>query len=114
MEGIWARSNSWVREDDMDADELIEKFLTEHIDLIATDRPDATIIITAERPDGEHWGPREGWQYLIRPADSPQYGPAAETWYYEHELHNTPSSSTNTGTSTGKKSTWNGMAEKEA
>ncbi len=70
----------------MDADELIKEFLTEHIDLITTNRPDATIIITAERPDGEHWGPRDGWQYLIRPADSPQYGPAVETWYYEHEL----------------------------
>ncbi len=84
--GYGPESNSWVREDDMDADELIKEFLTEHIDLITTNRPDATIIITAERPDGEHWGPRDGWQYLIRPADSPQYGPAVETWYYEHEL----------------------------
>ncbi len=41
----------------MDADELIEEFLMEHIDLIATDKLDATIIITAERPDGEHWEP---------------------------------------------------------
>ncbi len=32
----------------MDADELIEEFLMEHINLIATDKPDATIIITAE------------------------------------------------------------------
>ncbi len=70
----------------MDADKLIEEFLTEHIDLVATDKPDVTIIITAERPDGEHWGPREGWQYLIRPGRHPQYGPAAETWYYKHEL----------------------------
>ncbi len=41
----------------MDADELIEEFLMEHIDLVATDKPDATIIITAEQPDREHWGP---------------------------------------------------------
>ncbi len=32
----------------MDADELIEEFLAEHIDLVATDSPQATIIITAE------------------------------------------------------------------
>ncbi len=32
----------------MDADELIEEFLTEHISLVATDKPDATIIIMAE------------------------------------------------------------------
>ncbi len=70
----------------MDADELIEEFLIEHIDLVTTDKPDATIIITAEQPDGEHWGPREGWQYLIWPGRHPQYGPAAETWYYEHKL----------------------------
>ncbi len=70
----------------MDADEPIEEFLMEHIDLVATDKPDTTIIITAERPDREHWGPQEGWQYLIRPGRHPQYGPAAETWYYEHEL----------------------------
>ncbi len=63
--GYRLESNSWVREDDMDADELIEEFLMEHIDLIVTDKPDVTTIITAERPDGEHWGPREGWQYLI-------------------------------------------------
>ncbi len=41
----------------MDADELIEEFLMEHINLITTDKPDTTIIITAERPDREHWGP---------------------------------------------------------
>ncbi len=70
----------------MDADELIEEFLMEHIDLFATNKPDATIIITAERPDREHWGPREGWQYLIQTGAHPQYGPAAEMWYYEHEL----------------------------
>ncbi len=58
----------------------------EHIDLIATDTPQATIIISAEQPDGEHWGPQERWQYLVRPADSPQYRPAAETWYFKHEL----------------------------
>ncbi len=46
--GYGPESNSWVQEDDMDADELIEEFLTEHINLIATNRPDATIIITAE------------------------------------------------------------------
>ncbi len=63
--GYGPESNSWVQEDNMDADELIEEFLTEHIDLITTDKPDATIIIMVERPDGEHWGPREGWQYLI-------------------------------------------------
>ncbi len=63
--------------------ELIEEFLAEHIDLIVTDNPQATIIITVERPDGEHWGPHEGCQYLIQPADSPTYGPAAETWYYK-------------------------------
>ncbi len=70
----------------MDADELIEEFLTEHIDLVATDKPEATIIITAERPDGEHWGPREGWQYLVQPGKHPQFGQPAETWYYEHKL----------------------------
>ncbi len=46
--GYGPESNSWVREDDMNTDELIEEFLTEHIDLIATDRSDATIIIMAE------------------------------------------------------------------
>ncbi len=56
--GYGPESNSWVQEDDMDADEPIKEFLTEHIDLVATDKPDATIIIMAERPDGEHWGPR--------------------------------------------------------
>ncbi len=61
----------------MDADELIEEFLMEHINLIATDKPDTTIIITAERLDGEHWGPHEGWQYLIRPGIHPQYGQLA-------------------------------------
>ncbi len=55
--GYRLESNSWVQEDDMDVDELMEKFLTEHIDLIATDKPDATIIIAAERPDRDHWGP---------------------------------------------------------
>ncbi len=84
--GYGPESNSWVREDDMDADKLIKEFLTEHIDLIATDKPDATIIITAERPDSEHWGPREGWQYLIRLGEHLRYGPAAEMWYYEYEL----------------------------
>ncbi len=46
--GYGPESNSWVQEDDMEADKLIEEFLTEHIDLIVTDKPDATIIITAE------------------------------------------------------------------
>ncbi len=84
--GYGPESNSWVRGDNMDADELIEEFLVEHIDLIATDKPDATIIITAEWPDREHWGPQERWQYLVQPANSPAFGPAAETWYFEHEL----------------------------
>ncbi len=55
--GYGPESNSWVREDDMDADKLIKEFLMEHIDLVTTDKPDATIIIAVERPDGEHWGP---------------------------------------------------------
>ncbi len=84
--GYGPESNSWVWEDDMDADELIEEFLTEHIDLVATNKPDATIIIMAERPDGEHWGPCKGWQYLVQPGKHPQSGQPAETWYYEHEL----------------------------
>ncbi len=46
--GYGPESNSWVREDDMDADKLIEEFLMEHIDLVMTDKPDVTIIITAE------------------------------------------------------------------
>ncbi len=46
--GYGPESNSWVREDNMDADELIEEYLTEHIDLVASDKPDATIIITVE------------------------------------------------------------------
>ncbi len=70
----------------MDADKLIEEFLMEHIDLVATNKLDAIIIITAEQLDGEHWGPQEGWQYLIRPGRDPQFRQAAETWYYEHEL----------------------------
>ncbi len=37
----------------MDADELIEEFLSEHINLIVTDTPSATVIITIERPDRE-------------------------------------------------------------
>ncbi len=83
--GYGPESNSWVREEDMDTDELIEEFLTEHIDLIATDKLDTNIII-AEQPDREHWGPREGWQYLVRPGKHPQFRQPAETWYYEHEL----------------------------
>ncbi len=55
--GYGPESNSWVREDDMEADELIEEFLTEHIDLVTTDKLDVTIIITAERSEREHWGP---------------------------------------------------------
>ncbi len=70
----------------MDADKLIEEFLTEHIDLVATDKPDATIIIAAEQPDRKQWGPQEGWQYLVQPGKHPQFGQPAETWYYEHEL----------------------------
>ncbi len=70
----------------MDTDELIQEFLMEHIDLVAMDKPDATIIITAEWPDGEHWGPREGWQYLVWPGKHPQFGQLAEMWYYEHKL----------------------------
>ncbi len=84
--GYGPELDSWVREDDMEADELIEEFLTEHIDLITTNKPDATIIITEERPDRDHWGPWEGWQYLIRPGKHPQFRQPAETWYYEHEL----------------------------
>ncbi len=69
----------------MDADELIEVFIAEHVDLIIMDMPTATVIITAECPDGEFSGMGEGWQYLVRLADSPMYRPA-ETWYFKHEL----------------------------
>ncbi len=43
--GYGPESNSWVREDNMDTDELIEEFLAEHIDLIITYTPTATVII---------------------------------------------------------------------
>ncbi len=34
MEGVWTGSNSWVREDNMDAEELIDEYLAEHIDAV--------------------------------------------------------------------------------
>ncbi len=46
--GYGPESNSWVREDHMDTNELIKEFLAEHIDLVTTDNPQVTIIITAE------------------------------------------------------------------
>ncbi len=60
----------------MDADELIEEFLTEHVDLVITNIPKATVIIDAQHPNKQ--GPQEEWQYLIHPGDDPQYGPAVE------------------------------------
>ncbi len=32
-------SNSWVREDNMDTEELIDKYLTEHVDMVNTRKP---------------------------------------------------------------------------
>ncbi len=41
----------------MDADELIEEFLAEHVDAIATDHPQLTIILDAKHKDGKSKGP---------------------------------------------------------
>ncbi len=70
----------------MDADKLIEEFLTDHVNAIVIDHPQATIIIDAWHKDNHSFGPQNKWQYLIWPADHPLYGPAAKTWYFEHEV----------------------------
>ncbi len=38
--GYGPESNSWVREDNMDANELIEEFLTKHIDMVINKAPE--------------------------------------------------------------------------
>ncbi len=41
----------------MDANELIEEFLAEHIDAIATEHPQSTIILDAKHKDRKSDGP---------------------------------------------------------
>ncbi len=38
--GYGPESNSWVREDDMDADELIDNYLAEHVDMVNDEKED--------------------------------------------------------------------------
>lgn len=57
--GYGPESNSWVREDHMDANELIEEFLMEHVDLVVTSNPKAIIVIDARHPNGQ--GLQEEW-----------------------------------------------------
>ncbi len=82
--GYGLESNSWVWEDSMDANKLVEEFLVEHIDLVITDIPQATIIIDGQHKDGYTFGPKDEWQYLIQPANHPMYGPTV--WYYAKEV----------------------------
>ncbi len=82
--GYGPESNSWIWEDHMDTDELIEEFLMEHVDLVVTSNPKATIVINAKHPNRQ--GPWEEWQYLIHPGDDPQYGPQVEMWFYTHQV----------------------------
>ncbi len=65
----------------MDADELIEEFLVEHIDAVTTDHPQSTIIIDVKHKDRKSNGPRNDWVYLVKPPSS-----AIEWWYLEEEL----------------------------
>ncbi len=65
----------------MDTDELIEEFLAEHVDTVATDHPQSTIIIDAKHKDEKSDGPQDEWIYLVKPPS-----PAIEWWYLEKEL----------------------------
>ncbi len=67
----------------MDADELIEEFLTEHVDAIVTDHPQSTIIVDAKHKYRKSDSPQNEWVYLVK---SPS--PANEWWYSEEELLN--------------------------
>ncbi len=40
MEGYGPESNSWVREDSMEADELIDKYLAKHIGMVSNGKED--------------------------------------------------------------------------
>ncbi len=40
MERVWTRIQQLVWEDDMDADELIDDYLTEHIDMVNDEKED--------------------------------------------------------------------------
>ncbi len=77
--------NSWVREDNMDADEAIEEFLAEHVNLaerideVNIVIPEPTRILDAEYNKGPRL-PRK-WRYLIQPPV-----PADTKWYYEKEV----------------------------
>ncbi len=96
----------------MDADELIEEFLTEHIDLIATDKPDATIIITAERPDGNTGDHERDGNTSYNQGDTHNTDQQRKPGTMSTNYHNTPNSSTNIGISIGMTITWNQMEEK--
>ncbi len=65
----------------MDADELIEEFLAEHVDVVATDHPQYTIIIDTKHKDGRSEGPQNEWVYLVKLPS-----PAIVWWYLEEEL----------------------------
>ncbi len=65
----------------MDADELIEEFLMEHVDAFATDHPQLTIILDTKHKDRKPDGPQNEWVYLVKPPS-----PAIEWWYLEEEL----------------------------
>ncbi len=55
--GYGPESNSWVREDHMDTDKLIEEFLAEHLNAVVTDHPQSTIIVDAKHKDRKPNGP---------------------------------------------------------
>ncbi|PBK84115.1 hypothetical protein ARMGADRAFT_944080, partial [Armillaria gallica] len=58
--GYGLKSNSWVREEDMDADKLIEEFLAKHVDMVIIN----PIRIIDAKPDEEVMD-YFYWQYLI-------------------------------------------------
>ncbi len=67
-------------------DELIKEFLMEHIDLITTDKPNATIIITAEQPDGEHGDHEKDGSISYDQENTHNSDNRQKCGYYEHEL----------------------------
>lgn len=84
--GKGPESSSWVQEDLMERERLQSHLGCEHINQIATDCPQANIIIDAEYQDDRCTGPREEWKYLVQQADDPQYGPCTKMWYLKSKI----------------------------
>ncbi len=49
VKGYGPESNTWVRENDMDADELIDDYLAEHVDMVNGKKKIGSIIQTPGR-----------------------------------------------------------------